>query len=81
MATHTHTARSTTTQATDTSAVEKQLHRECSPPPASTDRKDRCSHRKLLGFLVPVGEETALLLVDLEVRHLEADRLVRVARE
>lgn len=39
------------------------------------------SYRELLGFLVPVGEEAALRLVDLEIRHLEADSLIRVARE
>lgn len=39
------------------------------------------AHRKLLGLLVPVREETPLLLIDLQVRNLEADRLVRVARK
>lgn len=39
------------------------------------------AYRKFLGFLVPVGKEVALLLVDLKVRHLESDRLVRVAGE
>lgn len=38
-------------------------------------------HRELLRLLLPVREEAALLFVDLEIRHLEADRLVWVARE
>lgn len=42
---------------------------------------DANSYRELLGLLFPVGEETAFLLVDLEIRHLETDRLVWIARE
>lgn len=39
------------------------------------------THRELLRLLLPVSEEAALLLVDLEIRNLEPDRLIRVASE
>lgn len=49
----------------------------------ATARRDLTfrTHRELFSFLVPVGEEAPLLLVDLQIGDLKPDGLVRVAGE
>lgn len=42
---------------------------------------DTQAYCELFGLLVPIREEAPFLLVDLEVRHLEADGLVWVTCE